>query len=181
MRSWNIFIPINRAGVAQSTEISVDRVGPVLIWTHREFLLEFLSQPGQPGQPCSYEEAPNVETDKLPIILLFTVYLWLCCHNAFFFFLVVAQPHWENCVLPTILVKSIWYTLKICFVFIIAPRSMIKAALFPKLGPPPSPPYNVASRGTLWAYWPNIVWGEGGRNGEIVKKGQVYHYFWPGL
>ena len=40
----------------------------------------------------------------------------------------------------TILVKSIWYTLKICFVFIIAPCSMIKAALFPKLGPPPPPP-----------------------------------------
>ena len=47
MRSWNIFIPVNRAGVfisAQSTEIpvaateiSVDRAGPVLIWTHRNF------------------------------------------------------------------------------------------------------------------------------------------------
>ena len=43
------------------------------------------------------------------------------------------------------------------------------------------PPYNVASRGTLSAHWPNIVWGEGGRNGEIVKKGPVYHDFWPGL
>ena len=59
----------------------------------------------------------------------------------------------------TILVKSIWYTLKICYVFIIAPCSMMKAALFPKLGPPP---YNVASRGTLWVHWPNIVWGGGG-------------------
>ena len=50
-----------------------------------------------------------------------------------------------------------------CFVFIIAPCSIIKAALFPKLGPPPpSPPYNVASRGTLWAQWPNIVRGGGG-------------------
>ena len=27
----------------------------------------------------------------------------------------------------------------------------------------PSPLYNVASRGTLWVHWPNIVWGGGGR------------------
>ena len=45
----------------------------------------------------------------------------------------------EKAVQTTILVKSIWYTLNICFVFIIAPCSIIKAALFPKLGPPPSP------------------------------------------
>ena len=32
------------------------------------------------------------------------------------------------------------YTLKICYVFIIAPCSMMKAALFPKLGPPSPPP-----------------------------------------
>ena len=70
----------------------------------------------------------------------------------------------------TILVKSIWYTLKICFVFIIAACSIIKAALFPNLALPPPPSYNVASSGTLWAHWPNIVRGEGGRNGEIVKK-----------
>ena len=31
------------------------------------------------------------------------------------------------------------------------------------LPPPPSPLYNVASRGTLWAHWSNIVWGGGGR------------------
>ena len=54
---------------------------------------------------------------------------------------------------------------------------------FSKRGPPPSPlpPYNVASRGTLWVHWPSIVWGVRGRNDEIVKKGQVYHDFWPGL
>ena len=45
MRSWNIFIPVNRAGVfiwarsteIPATEISVNRAGPVLIWTHRNF------------------------------------------------------------------------------------------------------------------------------------------------
>ena len=43
----------------------------------------------------------------------------------------------------------------------------------PSLPPPPTPPYDVASRGTLWAHWPNIVRG-GERSGEIVKKGQVH-------
>ena len=56
-----------------------------------------------------------------------------------------------------------------------------KSGSFPRTWPSPLPPYNVASRGALWAHRPNIVWGEGGRNSEIVKKGQVYHYFWPGL
>ena len=99
---------------------------------------------------------------------------------------ITRSKRFEQCA-STILVKSIWYTLKICYVFIIAPCSMTKVALFPKLGPPPppSPSYNVASRGALWAHWFNIVWGGGGggRNGEIeiVKKGQVYHDFWPGL
>ena len=84
---------------------------------------------------------------------------------------------WKSRGLSTILIKSIWCTLKIYCVFIIAPCSMKKAALFPKLG---LPPIRCCFKGILWAQWPNIVWGEGG-NGESVKKGQVYHDFWSGL
>ena len=50
----------------------------------------------------------------------------------------------------------------------------MKAALSPKLGPFPSPlpppPYNVASRGTLWAHWPNIDRGGGGGSGRGMVK-----------
>ena len=84
---------------------------------------------------------------------------------------------------PTMLVKSTWYTLKICYVFIIAPCSMMKAIPFPKLRPPPLPPYNAGSRGHFERTDPTLYgegWG-GGRDGEIFKKGQVYHDFSPGL
>ena len=71
--------------------------------------------------------------------------------------------HLKGPDLPTILVKSIWYTLKMCFVFIIAPCSMIKAALLLKLGPLL---HTMLLQGpTLWAHWPNIVWGGGGEGG----------------
>ena len=91
----------------------------------------------------------------------------------------------------SILVKSIWYILKICYVFIIAPCPMMKAALFPKLGPSPSSPHTMLLQGGHFERTePTMYWGEGRggggggereRNGEIVKKGQVYHYFGPGL
>ena len=78
----------------------------------------------------------------------------------------------------TILVKSIWYTLKSCFVFIIAPCSMIKAVLFPKLGPPP---HTMLLQGGHFERTDPTLYGgaggEGGRIVEIVKKGQVYHDF----
>ena len=44
-------------------------------------------------------------------------------------------------------VKSIWHTLKICYVFIIATCSIMKAALFPNLGPPPSLPIQCSFTG----------------------------------
>ena len=53
---------------------------------------------------------------------------------------------------------------------------MIKAALSPTLGPLPFsfPPYNVASRGTLWAHWPNIVrWGGGKERWNCQKRPSV--------
>ena len=59
---------------------------------------------------------------------------------------------------PTILVKSMWYTLKICYVFIIAPCSMMKAALFPKLGPPPSPHTTCFKGDTLSALTQHCMW-----------------------
>ena len=47
MRSWNICVPVNRAGVfiwarsteipVAETEISLDLAGAVLVWTHRNF------------------------------------------------------------------------------------------------------------------------------------------------
>ena len=58
-----------------------------------------------------------------------------------------------------------------CYVFIIAPVRWWKRLFFPNLSlPPPPPPYNVASRGTLWAYWPNIVWGGGGKEWWNFQK-----------
>ena len=134
-------------------------------------ILTRISQSTRPARPTMLiwrgPECRNWQITDYPFVYSLPMAL---LPQRFLFFLVVAQPHWENCLLPTILVKSIWYTLKICFVFIIAPRSMIKAALFPKLGPPPSPPYNVASRGTLWAYWPNIVLGGGGKERWNCQK-----------
>ena len=46
--------------------------------------------------------------------------------------------------------------------------------------PFPLPSYNVASRGTLLAHWFNVVWAWW-ILGKIVRKGQVYHDFQPGL
>ena len=102
----------------------------------------------------------------------------------------------------TILVKSIWYSLKICYVFIIARCSMMKAALFPKLGPPssssPPPPIQCCFKGDTLSTLTQHCMGGGGRgegggwlvggggggrgggrllNGAMVKKGQVYHDF----
>ena len=54
---------------------------------------------------------------------------------------------------------------------------MIKVALFPKLGPPP-PPHTMLIQGAHFELTdPTLYGGEGGRNGEIVNKGQVYMTF----
>ena len=74
---------------------------------------------------------------------------------------------------PTILVKSTWYTLKICYVFIIAACSMMKAAPFPKLGPPPSPHTMLVQGGHFERTDPTLYgegWGGGGGEGGAVGR-----------
>ena len=72
------------------------------------------------------------------------------------------------------MVKSMWYTLKICSVFIIAPCSMIKSALFLELGPPPSPHTMLLQGGHFERTHPTLYGegggGGGGGDGAIVKK-----------
>ena len=46
-----------------------------------------------------------------------------------------------------------------------------KGGSFPQTWPSPLPsPYNVASRGILWAHWPNIVRGGGGKEWWNCQK-----------
>ena len=60
-----------------------------------------------------------------------------------------------------------------------------KSGSFSQTWPSPLPPIQCCFKGdTLSALTQHCTGGGGGgggRNGEIVKKGQVYHYFWPGL
>ena len=81
---------------------------------------------------------------------------------------IVLTAHLSCIQPPTILVKSIWYTLKICYVFIIAPCSMMKAALFPKLGPPP---HTMLLQGGQFEHTdPTLYGGEGGGMVKLPKK-----------